>query len=65
MTDFQTLRHGVVAAFREQLRGRLVSPADVGYDKARRVWNGRIDRWPALIAFCANDGDVMAAVRFS
>jgi FAD/FMN-containing dehydrogenase len=65
MTGFQTLRHGVVAAFREQLSGRLVSPTDTGYDKARRVWNGRIDRRPALVAFCANDGDVMAAVRFA
>jgi hypothetical protein len=44
MRDFQTLRHGVVAAFGAQLSGRLVSPADAGYDKARRVWNGRIDR---------------------
>jgi FAD/FMN-containing dehydrogenase len=65
MIDFQTLRHGVVAAFREQLSGRLVSPADAGYDKARRVWNGRIDRRPALIAFCASDREVMAAVRFA
>jgi FAD/FMN-containing dehydrogenase len=59
------LRHGVVAAFREQLRGRLVSPPDTSYDKARRVWNGRIDRRPSLIAFCANDDDVVTAVRFA
>ena len=61
----RTLRHGVVTAFREQLSGRLVSPSDARYDKARRVWNGRIDRRPALIAFCANEADVIAAVRFA
>ena len=59
------LQHGLVAAFRQQLCGRVVSPLDAGYDKARRVWNGRIDRRPALIAFCANEGDVMSAVRFA
>ena len=61
----RTLRHGVVAAFREQLSGRLVSPSDACYDKARRVWNGRIDRRPFLLAFCANEADVIAAVRFA
>jgi FAD/FMN-containing dehydrogenase len=61
----RTLHHGLVAAFREQLCGRVVCPLDAGYDKARRVWNGRIDRRPALIAFCANEGDVMSAVRFA
>jgi hypothetical protein len=61
----RTLRHVVVAAFREQLRGRLESPPDASYEKARSVWNGRIDRRPSLIAFCANDNDVVAAVRFA
>src|SRR5215510_4870045 len=52
-------------AFKERLHGRLVCPGDNDYDRARRVWNGRIDRRPALIAFCANDADVVAAVRFA
>src|SRR5262245_20650156 len=52
----RSMRHGAVAAFREQLRGRLVSPSDAGYDQARRVWNGRIDRRPDFVAFCANEG---------
>jgi FAD/FMN-containing dehydrogenase len=59
------MRHGAVAAFREQLSGRLVSRNDAGYDKARRVWNGRIDRHPALVAYCASEDDVMTAVRFA
>src|SRR5262250_2693335 len=56
---------GAVQAFKERLRGQLVCPSDDGYDAARKVWNGRIDRHPAFIAFCATDADVLAAVRFS
>src|SRR5499426_2047745 len=54
-----------IRAFKEQLRGQLVGRGDDGYDIARRVWNGRIDRRPAMIAFCADDADVLAAVRFA
>jgi FAD/FMN-containing dehydrogenase len=42
-----------------------VAPEDAGYDTARRVRNGRIDRRPALIAYCANEADVVSAVRFA
>ena len=46
-------------------RGRLVPPADPTYDEHRRVWNGSIDRSPALIARCTGVADVIAAVRFA
>jgi len=61
----RTIPLGAVQAFKERLRGQLVCPGDDGYDAARKVWNGRIDRHPAFIAFCASDADVLAAVRFS
>ncbi len=48
----------------EELRGELVKPTDGGYDEARRVWNGSIERSPALIARCSGAADVAAAVRF-
>jgi FAD/FMN-containing dehydrogenase len=46
-------------------RGQLVGPGDHGYDEHRRIWNGSIDRFPALIARCAGVADVIAAVRFA
>jgi len=59
------LRPSAVAALREHLHGPLVSPDDADYNTARRVWNGRIDRRPALVAFCADEADVVAAVHFA
>jgi hypothetical protein len=38
---------------REAMRGQVLVPGETGYDEARRVWNGTVDRRPALIARCA------------
>ena len=46
-------------------RGELISPDHPGYDDARAVWNGMIDRRPQLIAGCSGTADVAAAVRFA
>jgi hypothetical protein len=54
-----------VQALARQLRGELIQPGDASYEKARLVWNGMIDRWPALIARCASSADVVAAVNFA
>jgi FAD binding domain-containing protein/berberine-like enzyme len=43
--------------------GELIAPGDAGYDEARRVWNGAIDRRPSLIARCTGTADVIAAVK--
>src|SRR5713226_477805 len=59
------LEEAAVHDFAAGLRGRLLRPADGGYDEARTVWNGMIDRRPALIARCAGVADVIAAVRFA
>src|SRR5512134_4162056 len=56
------------AAVRElgaSFAGALVRPGDSAYDERRRVWNGSIDRSPALIARCVGVADVIAAVRFA
>ena len=46
------------------LTGTVLRPSDAGYDDARRVFNGMIDRRPALIARCTATEDVVAAVRY-
>lgn len=50
---------------RARFRGALLRPTEEGYDEARRIWNGAIDRRPALIARCVGVDDVVAAVRFA
>jgi hypothetical protein len=46
-------------------RGEVIDPDDDGYDDARAVWNGAVDRRPRLIARCRGTADVVAAVRFA
>ena len=53
-----------VAALRASFEGQVIGPADDGYEEHRRVWNGSIDRHPALIARCTGVDDVRTAVRF-
>ncbi len=54
-----------VKELRAALRGRLLLAQDAGYDQARRVWNGSIDRHPALIARCESRADIVHAVQFA
>jgi hypothetical protein len=54
-----------VERLRTRFRGALLRPGEEGFDEARRVWNGAIDRRPALIARCAGADDVVEAVRFA
>ncbi|HEX2772162.1 MAG TPA: FAD-binding oxidoreductase [Micromonosporaceae bacterium] len=56
---------GAVAALAEGLQGQVILPGHDEYDRARRVWNGSIDRHPALVVRCAEVADVQAAVRFA
>jgi FAD/FMN-containing dehydrogenase len=46
-------------------KGDVVVPGEPGYDEQRRVWNGSIDRRPAVIARCRDPEDVSAALRFA
>jgi FAD/FMN-containing dehydrogenase len=50
---------------RATLSGRLLSWHDGDYENARKVWNGMIDRYPALIVRCMDATDVIAAVTFA
>ena len=47
------------------LRGRVVLPEDEGYNEARKVYNGMIDKHPKLLVSCVNAADVRVAVEFA
>jgi FAD/FMN-containing dehydrogenase len=52
-------------SLRTQFRGELLRPDDTGYDDARAIWNGMIDRRPALILRATGTADVVTAVNFA
>jgi FAD/FMN-containing dehydrogenase len=52
----------VVAALEGVFAGELVAPGDAQYETARRVWNGMVDRRPAVIARCVDERDIAAAL---
>jgi FAD/FMN-containing dehydrogenase len=54
-----------VDAFAQQLRGSLLTPADEGFEDATRIWNGMIERTPALVVQPTGSADVVAAVTFA
>ncbi len=60
-----TVSSSTVDALAEQLRGDVIGPGDAGYEAARAVHNGMIDRRPGAIARCADVADVMTAVRLA
>jgi hypothetical protein len=59
------LGEATVQGFTTSMRGPLLRPGDAGYDDARTLWNGMIDRRPALIARCAGVADVINSVNFA
>ena len=59
------LTRAAVKDFQASLRGPLLLAGQDGYDRARQVWNGMIDRRPALIAQCSGPADVVRSVQFA
>lgn len=49
----------------ERFHGQIVLAEDEDYDDARAIWNGMIDKHPAVIARCSGTADVIAAVNFA
>jgi hypothetical protein len=60
-----TVNGADIAALREGLRGAVILAGDPAYEQARRVWNGNVDRKPALIARCDGVTDIQRAVTFA
>lgn len=59
------LAGAAIEEFKKNMRGPVLCDADDGYHEARQVWNGLIDRRPALIARCTGVADVKDAVDFA
>jgi FAD/FMN-containing dehydrogenase len=60
-----TLDSAAVADLAGQVSGSVLSPQDAGYDAARAVHNGLIDRRPALIVRWRTTNDVVEALAFA
>jgi FAD/FMN-containing dehydrogenase len=60
-----TLEETALAELTAGLRGHVIGRDDPGYDDARKIWNGSINKRPALIARCAGVADVISAVKFA
>ena len=56
---------GEIEQLRSSVRGAIVQPGDADYESARKVYNGMIDKRPALIVRCVDVADVIAAVNYA
>jgi len=63
MTEAQTL--SLISNWQPHFSGPLLAPSHEGYWAARQLWNGMIDRQPALIARCTSPQDVISAIKLA
>lgn len=54
----------IINQFSDKIRGEVILKGDPNYDESRKVYNGMIDKYPAIIAKCTDAADVIAAVNF-
>jgi FAD/FMN-containing dehydrogenase len=54
-----------VRSLRDNVEGEVIVPGDPPYEEARKIWNGRIDRYPAAVVRCTSSADVAASVSFA
>jgi FAD/FMN-containing dehydrogenase len=59
------LNQETISKLKMRLQGPVLLPGDMGYEESRTVWNGMIDRKPAIIARCLNTTDVIVCVQFA
>lgn len=55
----------VLESLKANIHGKVITPEDKEYEKAKMIWNGMIDKRPALIVQCSGTADVIKAVRFA
>jgi FAD/FMN-containing dehydrogenase len=56
---------GAVRDLAKRVRGTVLRPGDAGYEEARTIWNGLIDRRPAIVVQCGGAEDAVEAVNFA
>ena len=65
MIEKETIPTQALTTLQEGFSGHVLLPADHEFETARRVHNGMIDRYPAVIAQCQDNADVIDALRFA
>jgi FAD/FMN-containing dehydrogenase len=65
MTIMPASWNGAIASLKNNVSGQVVLPDDANYDEVRKIWNGMIDRRPAVIVRCATASDVPVALKFA
>lgn len=60
-----SISNETIPKLRTEVKGKVLLPSNPGYNEARTIWNGMIDRKPAVIVQCANSSDVIPAIRFA
>src|SRR5579859_1374676 len=63
--NLSELDEQTIAAFAANVRGGLLRQGEPGYDEGRLLWNGMLDKRPAMIARCSGAADVIASVNFA
>ncbi|HEY9619326.1 MAG TPA: FAD-binding oxidoreductase [Crinalium sp.] len=60
-----TVLNETITNLKTNVKGHVVLPDDLNYDKVRELWNAMIDRRPAIIVQCRNSNDVSHAIKFA
>src|SRR5213078_1580044 len=60
-----TMATSAIDDLRKKVKGEVITPGDGGYEEARKVHNGMIDKRPAAVVRCTGTGDVAAAIALA
>ncbi len=61
----KNIDQGTIDQLRAQVRGKVLADGEAGYEEARTIWNGMIERRPGLILRCLGVADVVEGVNFA